>query len=101
MNLPIPTRTVNPCDAQDEREAALIGRHAHTVSDPNTMDGLACQEASIHSRETFIACGAPGAAVVWHQKDRRAYVMCAPCAWHNVKNRGGRLLMTTDRRAIP
>jgi hypothetical protein len=92
---------VNPCDAQDEREAAFVGRHARTLSDPNILDGLACQEASILSRETYIPCGVLGAAVVWHGKDRRAYVMCAPCAWHNVRNRGGRLLMATDRRAIP
>ena len=92
---------VNPCDHQDEREAAFISRHCRTVSDPNITQGLACQEASILSRETFIPCGAPGAAVVWLERDKRAYVMCAPCAWHNVKNRGGRLLMTTDREAIP
>jgi len=36
-----------------------------------------CQEASIHSRETFLACGAPASAIVWHPRERRAYLMCA------------------------
>ena len=92
---------VNPCDAQDEREAAGIATRL-PVSDPGLLKGLGCEEASIHSRETFIPCGAPAAAVVWHKRDgKHTYLMCAPCAWHNVKNRGGRLLMATDPRAIP
>lgn len=50
---------------------------------------IPCQEASVHSRETFVACGAPGAAVIFHQHDgRNVYVMCAGCAAHNVRNRG-------------
>ncbi len=48
-----------------------------------------CQEASPRSHDEFIACGAPGAKMVFHQKDRRAYVMCAPCADHNIRSRGG------------
>ena len=30
--------------------------------------------------------------LVWHAKDRRAYGMCEPCAYHNVDNRGGALV---------
>lgn len=143
---------VNPCDAQDDREAAGFGGHIDIVfdgapgpegprfvevengrgasikvgewieradgfwvlripelprpsvdlCDPSVLAGLACEEASTLSRETFIPCGAPAAAVVWHRRDgKHTYLMCAACAWHNVRNRGGRLLMATDRRAIP
>lgn len=95
-----PTR-VNPFDGRDEPETATTDRRALTVSDPSTLEGLKCQEASVLSFATYIPCGAPAGAVVWHEKDKRAYIMCAECAWHNVKNRGGRLLMATDQRAIP
>lgn len=55
------------------------------------LDDIPCQEASPLSKETFIPCGGTGPAskLVWHQKDRRAYVMCASCAAHNLRNRGG------------
>ena len=67
------------------------------LADAKVMQGLVCD-----SNETFIPCNAPAVAVVWHKRDgKHTYVMCAQCAWHNVKNRGGRLLMTTDTRAIP
>jgi len=48
-----------------------------------------CQEASVLSGSMFVPCGQPGERVVFHQKDRRAYVMCGLCADHNLKNRGG------------
>lgn len=88
--------TVNPCDAADESRAAGIRQPNVVLSHPLALQGLACQEASIHSRETYIPCGAPSTSVVWHSRDKRAYLMCSACAWHNVRNRGGRLLMTTD-----
>lgn len=52
-----------------------------------------CEEASVLSRATFIPCGMPAIAVVWHNKDRRAYRMCRGCTSHNVTNRGGILLV--------
>lgn len=59
---------------------------------------MKCEEASIHSRETFIACGAPAVAVVWHKRDgKHTYLMCLSCAWHNVKNRGGKLIATAEK----
>lgn len=51
--------------------------------------GMKCEEASTLSRETFIPCGAPVDAVVYHSRDKRAYMMCFGCADHNVRNRGG------------
>jgi hypothetical protein len=51
-----------------------------------------CQEASMYSRGFYIPCGQPAVAVVRHDKDRRSYYMCAPCADHNVRNRGGKLV---------
>jgi hypothetical protein len=57
-----------------------------------------CQEASIHSREFYIPCSSPAVAVVRHEKDRRAYYMCHPCADHNIRNRGG--VLVRKRRGI-
>jgi hypothetical protein len=51
-------------------------------------EGAKCQEASILSHNFYIPCGAPAVAIVRHDKDRRSYYMCAPCADHNVRNRG-------------
>lgn len=68
------------------------------VADPTVFEGLKCEEASMHSRETYIPCGAPATGIVYHAKDRRAYLMCTPCQDHNVRNRGGRLLTTSEPR---
>jgi hypothetical protein len=92
---------IHPGNDQEEREATRRGHQALPLSDPITLAGLTCQEASIFSRETYIPCGAAAAAVVWHDKEQRAYVMCAACASHNARNRRGRLLMTTDHTTIP
>ena len=52
-----------------------------------------CQEANLHGiciAGEPVPCGAPGAKVVFHQHDGRlVYVMCLPCADHNIRNRGG------------
>jgi hypothetical protein len=64
---------------------------------PLNLEGLTCQEASMFSHATYIACGAPAEALVWHEKDKRVWPMCKACAWHNLRNRGGRLL-AGDRR---
>jgi len=61
----------------------------------NIFKDTPCQEASIHSHETFIPCGRPGYSAVFHSKDRRVYVMCDQCTYHNVKNRGGIQLRPT------
>lgn len=62
----------------------------------NAFENLKCQEASTLSRETFIPCNRPACAVVWHERDGRAYLMCHECADHNVHNRRGRLLATSN-----
>lgn len=67
--------TIGPCD-----EKAPIPADAR------------CQEASIFSRESYVPCSKPAVAIVRHEKDQRAYYMCAPCADHNVRNRGGKLI---------
>lgn len=52
-----------------------------------------CQEANLMGiviNDEPVPCGKPGAKVVFHQNDgRHVYVMCLPCADHNIKNRGG------------
>src|SRR3990167_6081004 len=56
------------------------------------MDGNpTCEEASLLSKETFIPCGAPAVAVV-KNRDVNPYFMCLPCAYHNVRNRGAKLI---------
>lgn len=55
------------------------------------LDGP-CEEASPLSFKFKIDCGRPSVAIVWHNKDQRAYRMCDMCADHNVTNRGGILL---------
>lgn len=55
------------------------------------LDGK-CEEASPMSFKFKIDCGRPSVAIVWHNKDQRAYRMCDMCADHNVTNRGGILL---------
>ncbi len=64
-----------------------------SVREDNTIpDGATCQEASPLSFHNYIACGAPAVAIVFHDRDGRGYYMCAPCADHNIRNRGGRLV---------
>jgi hypothetical protein len=48
-----------------------------------------CEEASHLSKQSYIPCNAPAVRVVFHKRDNYAYRMCAPCADHNIRNRGG------------
>ena len=57
---------------------------------------ITCEEASIYSRETYIPCGVPATTVVYHDRDKRSYNMCTCCAEHNLRNRGGKLISSTD-----
>jgi len=61
------------------------------------FQGLRCEEASNLSREFFIPCSKPVDAAVWHDRDRRLYMMCFGCASHNVVNRGGRLVVDATK----
>lgn len=58
-----------------------------------SFEGMKCEEASQFSVTEYIPCGQPATAVVWHQRDgKHTYLMCAACADHNVRNRGGKLV---------
>lgn len=59
--------------------------------------GARCQEASIFSRENYIACGQPAVAIVYHPKEHRGYYMCLGCADHNLHNRGGKLVVSINK----
>lgn len=48
---------------------------------------LVCEEASIHSRETYIPCAAPAVKFVLSERGKVVYPMCAGCASHNIRNR--------------
>lgn len=63
-------------------------------------DGAECQEASIHSREKYIPCRAPATTIVFHEKDGRGYYMCDPCADHNCRNRGGKLVTISKKSVL-
>ena len=84
-----------PCGRSAERgricNKCRSGAYYAFVKSSRQVDltGATCEEASVLSKETYIPCGQPAAEIVWHNKDRRAYRMCAPCADHNIRNRGG------------
>jgi len=56
-----------------------------------------CQEASPMSGMKYFACAAPAVAIV-NNGDDRPYYMCYGCTQHNVRNRGGKILFTKDKR---
>lgn len=64
--------------------------------DDERIAGARCQEASMLSRGEYVPCSAPAVAIVHHDKDGRSYYMCAPCADHNLRNRGGRLVRVKE-----
>jgi hypothetical protein len=59
-----------------------------------------CEEASPLSHETYVPCNAPAARMVAFMRGGEVlegpFRMCAPCADHNVRNRGA-----TDQGAYP
>src|SRR5437868_8375473 len=63
--------------------------------DPAAYTLVGCQEASILSRQRYLACNKPAKAVVAN-KDSCIYFMCAECAYHNVNNRGGVLIANVE-----
>jgi hypothetical protein len=49
-----------------------------------------CEEASLLSKERYIPCNRPAEHIVgWKGRSETPVRMCAMCADHNVKNRGG------------
>lgn len=50
-----------------------------------------CQEAAPLSRGKYIACRRKATTIVYNS-DGRGYYMCDPCADHNCRNRGGKLV---------
>ena len=55
--------------------------------------GVECQETRGMIGEIYIRCLKPASAIIWHNRDRKAYPMCPMCADHNHRNRGGILLV--------
>jgi hypothetical protein len=55
--------------------------------------GATCQEVLDMVGNRYLRCGEPASAVVaW---TREIYFMCQHHAWHNVRNRNGRMLAGT------
>ncbi len=60
-------------------------------------DDATCQEAATGARGLYIPCGAPANKMIRHDKDNRSYFMCETCAEHNIRNRGGKLIMSSKK----
>lgn len=60
-------------------------------------EGSECQEASVFSIHSYVPCGCPAVAIVYHTRDARGYLMCLGCADHNIRNRGAKLVTAKDR----
>jgi len=60
--------------------------------------GQTCQEVQTETAKGYVYCGDPAVAIVRHDKDRRSYYMCGPCADHNVSNRGGKYIVRPKRQ---
>jgi len=58
-------------------------------------EGSKCQEASALSGSRYFACGSPAIAII-DNGDSRPYLMCLPCAYHNLRNRDGIIVFTTE-----
>lgn len=76
------------------------------LTPPEALAGLRCEEANLYGftapgpdPKSPLPCGEPAAAIVWHGRPgERQYAMCYACADHNVRNRGGRLLLVTNQQ---
>lgn len=49
-----------------------------------------CEETSMMSASFYIPCDQPAVRLVFHARDNKTYRMCAMCADHNIRNRGGK-----------
>jgi len=78
---------IRQAEARRAREAEQARQQE--ARDRASASGLTCQEASPLSGATYIACGRPAERSIYLTRDARAYNMCASCADHNVRNRGG------------
>ncbi len=71
---------------REEGELADLIAAARTRHAGRTL--LLCEEAAPQSRDYYIPCSAPAVKFVLSERGRVVYAMCAPCASHNIKNRG-------------
>lgn len=56
-------------------------------------DDATCQEAGLGSVHFYIPCGKRAVAIIgYNGRTEGPYYMCGPCANHNVRNRGGKLI---------
>lgn len=66
------------------------------VRGKNPSPSKTCEEASSLSRDTYIPCGLTAVAQIHHKRDNVTLAMCAGCADHNVRNRGGEIFLTLN-----
>lgn len=85
--------SADPMIEFDHEEA--LGPAPREIDPSAPIAGQFCEEASPLSGGIYVPCLAPAVALV-DNRDRRPYYMCLGCALHNVRNRSGKLLATTD-----
>lgn len=69
------------------------------VSWDGLFDQARCEETTgfNETANDYARCGGVAVAVVLSERGRRLHFMCLDCAYHNVKNRGVKLVATTDK----
>lgn len=97
---PIPMRQPDPQPEQKPYPVEDIIIPSVDESKP-IPPGATCQEASSGFPNAYVPCGRPATAMVRHDKDRRSYFMCEPCAYHNIHNRGAKLVKTKEADPSP
>lgn len=87
----------DPFEDLEPGEVAYALRSAAEALSPSTREapvdisGVECQEVVDSFGDMLIYCRRPGSKVVWHgRRTERPYVFCDQCAYHNIKNRGGK-----------
>jgi hypothetical protein len=74
-------------DDRPNAEGVVYPDRDHPVVPPDAR----CQEVPTMIGNRYVRCNQPAVCVVDH-RGTEIYWMCHDCGWHNVRNRGGKLL---------
>lgn len=96
----IPMGAFIQMDSSYVQEVLKLYRAKHTAPAPplkkiklvkGASPYVRCQEASVFSKEVYIPCNAMITSLI-ENKDSHFYFMCQSCTYHNVKNRGAKVI---------